>query len=51
MGAEDIAENQDQEGYRLLWEILQSPVRDTFRSRNLLDVDNPNGFLKLLMVG
>ena len=28
MGEEDHIEDQDQEGYRLLWEMLQGPVGD-----------------------
>jgi len=35
MGEEDSVKNQDQEGYRSLCEMLQSPVRDTVRARAL----------------
>jgi hypothetical protein len=31
MGEEDSVKDQDQEGYRSLWEMLQSPVRYTVR--------------------
>ena len=29
MGEEDRIEDQDQKGYRSLWEMLQGPVQDT----------------------
>jgi len=48
---EDRVKNQDQEGYRSLWEVLQSPVRDTVRARSLADLQTPHGFLDLLRVG
>jgi len=50
MGDKDSVKNQDQEGYRSLWEMLQSPVRGTFRARNLADLQTPDGFLNLLRV-
>jgi ppGpp synthetase/RelA/SpoT-type nucleotidyltranferase len=51
MGEEDCVENQDQEGYRSLWEMLQGPVRDTARARSLADIETPDGFLNLVRVG
>ena len=36
MGEEDSVKNQDQEGNRSLWEVLQSPVRNNIRARILL---------------
>jgi len=47
MGEEDSVKNQDQERYRLLWEMLQSYVRDTFRARSPNDLQTPDGFLNL----
>jgi len=51
MGVEDRIEDQDQEGYSSLWEMLQGPVRDTVRAGSLADLETPNGFLNLLRVG
>ena len=51
MGQEDSFENQDQEGYSLLWEMLQDPVQDTFRARSLAELETPDGFLNLVRVG
>jgi hypothetical protein len=51
MGDEDSVKDQDQEGYRSLWEMLQSPVRYTVRARSLADPESPDGFLNLLRVG
>jgi hypothetical protein len=51
MMGEDSFKNQDQWGYRSLWEMLQSPVRDTVRARILADPETPDGFLDLLRVG
>ena len=48
---EDSFKNQDQVGYRSLWEMLQSPVRDTVRARSLADLQTTDGFLNLLKVG
>ena len=48
MGDEDSVKNQDQERFRSLWEILQSPVRDTVWARSLADRQTPDGFLNLL---
>ena len=31
--------------------MLQSPVRNTFRARSIVDLQTPDGFLNLLMVG
>jgi hypothetical protein len=50
MGEEDPVKNQDQKRYRSLWEMLQSPVRDTIRVRSLADPETPAGFLDLLRV-
>ena len=47
---EDSVKNQDQEGYRSLWEMLQSPVRDTVRARRFADLQTPDSFLNLLRV-
>jgi len=51
MGEEDRVENQDKEGYRSLWEMLQDPDRGTVRNRTLANLLTPDGFLKLLRVG
>ena len=51
MGEEDRVKNQDQEGYRSLWEMRQRPVRNTVRARSLADLQIPDGFLNLLSVG
>jgi len=51
MSEEDSVKNQDQEGYRSLWEVLQSPLRNTIRARSLADLQIPDGFLNLLRVG
>jgi len=51
MGEEDRNDDQDQEGYRSLWEMLQRPVQDTVRARSLADLETPDGFLNLLRIG
>jgi len=51
MGDWDCIEDQDQEGYPSLWEMLQGPVRDSVRARSLADLETPDGFLNLLRVG
>jgi len=51
MGEEDRIEDQDQEGYRSLWQMLQGPVWDTFRARELADLETPGDFLNFLRVG
>ena len=51
MGEEDSVENQYQEGYRSLREMLQGPVRDTVRARSLAEFESADGFLNLLTVG
>jgi len=51
MGEEDSVKNQDQEGYLSMWEMLQSPVRDTVQARSLADLQTPDSFLNLLRVG
>jgi hypothetical protein len=51
MAEENSVKNQDKEGYRSLWEMLQSPVRDTIRARSLADLDTSGGLLNLLCVG
>jgi len=43
-------EDQDKEGYRSLWEMLQSPVRYTVRAPNLANLHTPDDFLKLFGV-
>jgi hypothetical protein len=48
MGEEDRVENLDQEGYGLLRDMLQDPVRDTVWDRSLADFETPDGFLNLL---
>jgi len=47
MGEEGRIGDQDEEGYRSLWEMFQGPVR----SRSLADYETPGGFLNLLRVG
>jgi len=47
IGEEDRVENQDQEGYRSLWKMLQVSVPDTVRAESLADLKTPEGFLKL----
>ena len=42
---EDSFKNQDQEGHRSLWEMLQCPVRDTFSARSLAELQTPDGYL------
>jgi len=51
MFEEDRVENQHEEGYRSMWEMLLGPVRDTARARSLVVLDTPYGFLNLLRVG
>jgi hypothetical protein len=51
MGDERRIENLDKKGYRSLWEMLQGPVRDTVRARNLADLETPDGFINLFRVG
>jgi ppGpp synthetase/RelA/SpoT-type nucleotidyltranferase len=51
MSEEDSIKNQDQEGYRSLWEMLQSPVREAVRARSLAASETPDGFLDLLRFG
>jgi len=51
MVEDNRVENLDQDGYRLLWEMLQGPVRDNVRTRSLADLETPDGFLNLLSVG
>ena len=51
MSEEGRVENLDQEGYRLLWRMLQGPVRDTVRVRSLADFETFGGFLNLFRVG
>jgi hypothetical protein len=50
MGEGDNVKNQDQEVYRSLWEMLQSPVRDTVRTRSLPDLETPDDFLNIFKV-
>jgi len=51
MGDEDSVKNQDQEGHRSLWEMLEIPVRDTVRARSLAYLETTDGFLNLFRVG
>ena len=51
MGEEDRIEDQDQDSFRSLWEMLQSPVRDTVRTRSLAELETPDGFLIILKLG
>jgi len=51
MGEDGSVENQDQEGYYSLWEMLQSPVLNTVLARSLADLETLDGFLNLLRVG
>jgi len=51
MGEENRVENQDKEGYRSLWEMLQGPVRNTDRFQSITDFETPDNFLSLLRVG
>ena len=51
MGDENLIVDQDQAGYRKLWEMLQGPVRDTVRAWSLAYLETPDGFLNLLRVG
>jgi hypothetical protein len=51
MGEEDRVENQDKQGYRSLWEVLQGPVRDTVRGRSLADLESPDDPPNLLRIG
>jgi hypothetical protein len=51
MGKEDRIEDQDQERYRSLREMLQGHARDTVRAGSLADLETPDGFLNLLRVG
>ena len=51
MGEDGSVENQDQEGYYSLWEMLQSPVLNTVLARNLADLETLDGFLNLLRGG
>jgi len=39
MGEEDRIEDQDQEGYRSLWEVLQGSVLDNVRARSRADLE------------
>jgi hypothetical protein len=43
MREEDGVENQDEQGYRSLWEMLPDPVRDTVQARGLADLESPDG--------
>jgi len=51
MCEEDGFKNQNQEGYRSLWEMLQSPVQKTLRGRGLDDLQITNSSLNVLRVG
>jgi len=51
MGVEDRVENHDHFGYRLPWEMLQDPIRNTVGARRLNDLETSDSFLNLLRVG
>jgi len=51
LGEEDRFENQDQKGYRSLWEMLQGPVHNSVWAQSLADLETPDGFLNLLRFG
>jgi hypothetical protein len=51
MGEEDGVEDLDREEYRSLGKMLQSSVRYTVRARSLADLETPDGFVNLVMVG
>ena len=51
MGEEDSVKNQNQEGYRSLWEMLQSHVRKTVLVRGLAYLQITDSFLNVLRVG
>jgi len=51
LGKENCFENQDQKGYRSLWEMLQGPVRNSVWAQSLADLQTPDGFLNLLRFG
>jgi len=44
MGEENRIEDLGQEGYRLLGNMLQGPVRYTVRARGLAELGTPDGF-------
>ena len=45
-----IASKSEAGGYRSLWEMLQDPVRDTFRALSFADLETLDCFPKLLRV-
>jgi hypothetical protein len=51
MREEDGVENQDKQGSRSLWEMLQGPVRHTVRARGLADLERPDGLPDLHRIG
>jgi len=51
MGEEDLIEDEDQEGYRSMWELLQDPDRDTVWARSAADFETPDDFVNVLRVG
>ena len=51
MSEEDRFENQDEEGHRSLWAMLQGPVRGSVRTWSLAEFQTLDGFLNLLRVG
>ena len=51
MGEKERVEKSEQEGYRSLWEMHQSPVRDSVLARSLADLGTPDGSLNLLRIG
>ena len=51
MGAENRIEDLGQEGNFSMVKMLQDPVRDSVRARNLADLETPDDFLNLVRVG
>jgi hypothetical protein len=51
MVAEKRVENLGEEGYRSLGKMLQGPVQDTVWDRSLADLENTDGFVRLVRVG
>jgi hypothetical protein len=51
MGAEECAEDLDEEGYCSHGKMLQGPAQDTVRTRNLADLKAPDNFQYFVRVG
>ena len=50
LGAEDHVEDPDEEGYRSLGKMLQSPFRNIVWARSLADLEAPVGFVNFVRV-